>query len=123
MDIVVNNLDAAPSLLRNDGGNRGPWLMVKCRGVRSNRSAIGARVTITAGGRSQTREVMSGSSYYSHSDLRLHFGLGAVSVADRLEIRWPAGLVESYSGVPADHLLHLEEGKGIVRRERFEAAR
>lgn len=123
IDIVVNNLDAPPSLLRNTGGNRNHWLMVKCRGVRSNRSAIGARVTLTAAGRSQTAEVMSGSSYYSHNDLRLHFGLGDATMADRLEVRWPSGLVESFSSLPANHLFVIEEGKGIAGRERFGGVR
>ena len=76
LEIVVNNLDAPPSLLRNEGGNRNHSLIVKCIGTRSNRSAIGARVKVTVAGRDQIDEVMSGSSYYSQNDLRLHFGLG-----------------------------------------------
>src|SRR5207244_9191185 len=86
IDIVANNLDVVPSLLRNNGGNRNKWLLVKCIGTRSNRSAIGTRVRVTAGGRTQTDEVMSGSSYYSQNDLRLHFGLGAAPAADQNEV-------------------------------------
>ncbi len=77
VDVIVNNLDGPPSLLRNDGGNRNNWIMIKCVGTRSNRSAIGTRVKVTSGAHSQIDEVMSGSSYYSQNDFRLHFGLGA----------------------------------------------
>ena len=77
VDIVVNNLDGPPTLLRNDGGNRNNWILIKCVGTRSNRSAIGTRVKVTARRARQIDEVMSGSSYYSQNDLRLHFGLGA----------------------------------------------
>lgn len=118
IDIVVNNLDAAPTVLRNDGGNRNNWLMVKCIGTKSNRSAIGARVRVTAAGRTQVDEVQSGSGYYSHNDFRLHFGLGQAE-ASRLEIDWPSGAKESFDGAPVNHLLVIQEGKGIIRRERF----
>jgi enediyne biosynthesis protein E4 len=119
VDIVVNNLDAAPSLLRNDGGNRSNWLKVKCLGTRSNRSAIGARVSVTAGGRTQIDEVMSGSSYYSHNDFRLHFGLGNASAVEQIEVRWPTGDKEQVRDVPVNHLIVIEEGHGIVRRQPF----
>jgi enediyne biosynthesis protein E4 len=117
IDIVVNNLDAAPSLLRNDGGNRNNWLLVKCIGTRSNRSAIGARVRVTAGGRTQIDEVMSGSSYYSQNDLRLHFGLGAAPGADKIEVLWPSGLNESFTDAPANHLIVIEEGKSVFQKK------
>jgi hypothetical protein len=119
VDIVVNNLDAGPALLRNDRASRDNWLKVKCIGTRSNRSAIGARVTVTAAGRSQIDEVMSGSSYYSHNDLRLHFGLGAAATVDKVEVRWPCGDREAFESIPANHLIVIEEGKGIIRRERL----
>ncbi|MGI9069786.1 MAG: ASPIC/UnbV domain-containing protein [Bryobacteraceae bacterium] len=77
----MNNLDAAPSVLRNDGGDRNHWLMVKCIGTRSNRSAIGASVRVVVGDHVQIAEVMSGSSYYSQNDLRLHFGMGRATKA------------------------------------------
>ena len=76
VDVLVNNLDGPPTLLRNDGGNRNNWIMIKCVGTRSNRSGIGTRVRVTIGDHSQIDEVMSGSSYYSQNDFRLHFGLG-----------------------------------------------
>jgi hypothetical protein len=117
IDIVANNLDAVPSLLRNDGGNRNKWLLVKCIGTRSNRSAIGTRVRVTAGGRTQIDEVMSGSSYYSQNDLRLHFGLGVAPAADKIEVLWPSGLRESFVDVPANHLIVIEEGKGRLQKK------
>ncbi len=119
IDVVINNLDAAPSVLRNDGGNRANWITIKCTGTRSNRSAIGTRVKLTAGGHVQIDEVMSGSSYYSHSDLRLHFGLGDAAKVDLLEIAWPSGLKESFTGLLANHLITIEETRGIVSKRRM----
>jgi hypothetical protein len=119
IDIVINNLDAPPSVLRNDGGNRNHWLMIKCIGTRSNRSAIGARVRVSAGGRTQIDEVLSGSGYYSQNDLRLHFGLGASDRVDLVEIAWPSGSSETFRNIAADHLLVIRESEGIVRREKF----
>jgi enediyne biosynthesis protein E4 len=110
IDIVVNNLDSPPSLLRNDGGNRNNWLIVKCIGTRSNRSGIGTRLRLTAGGRTQIREVVSGSSYYSHNDLRVHFGLGAATRIDRLELQWPSSLKEVYNDVEVNKLVKIIEG-------------
>jgi hypothetical protein len=115
VDVVVNNLDGPPSLLRNDGGNRNNWLLVRCIGSRSNRSAIGTRVRLTCGGRTQVDEVMSGSSYYSQNDLRLHFGLGTAVRADRLEVHWPSGLKESAVDLAANHLVVLVEGQGVAK--------
>jgi hypothetical protein len=119
VDVVVSNLDGMPSLLRNDGGNRNNWLLVKCIGTRSNRSAIGARVRLMSGGRTQIDEVMSGSSYYSQNDLRLHFGLGSATRADRVEVSWPSGLRDSVINVMANQLAIIEEGKGLVKTVRF----
>jgi hypothetical protein len=119
VDVLINNLDGPPTLLRNDGGNRGNWILLKCVGTKSNRSGIGTRVTLTAGGRRQIDEVMSGSSYYSQSDLRLHFGLGELVKADLVEIRWPSGATETVRDLPANQLFVLEEGKGIARTQRF----
>src|SRR4029077_3473221 len=89
LDLFINNMNEPPSLLRNDGGNRLPFLSLKLVGVRSNRSAIGTVVTLTAGGRKQVQQVQSGSSFFSQSDLRLHFGLGESQSVDRIDIRWP----------------------------------
>ena len=84
-------------------------------GTRSNRSAIGARVSVTLGAHRQTQEVMSGSSYYSQNDLRLHFGLGKADAADALEVAWPSGLKETFRDLPAGHLFVIQEGEGDRR--------
>ena len=88
----------------------------EARGVKSNRSAIGGRVTAHYGGKVQAQEVLSQSSFYSASDRRLHFGLGAATKAD-LEIRWPNGDRERVEGVMADRLVVIREGAGVVREE------
>jgi hypothetical protein len=119
VDVAVLNLNEAPSLLRNDCRSQNNWLKVKCIGTKSNRTAIGSRVRVVTGQHSQINEVMSGSSYLSQNDLRLHFGLGQAKRADVVEIRWPLGLVESFSNVDANQLLVAQEGHGIVRREKL----
>jgi enediyne biosynthesis protein E4 len=119
VDVIVNNLDGPPTLLRNDGGSGNGSILVKCVGTKSNRSAIGARVRVTSGGHAQIREVMSGGSYYSQSDLRLHFGLGRAAAADSLEIAWPSGLKETFKDLPARHLFVVQETKGIVDKSRL----
>ena len=118
IDMLVMNLNEAPSLLRNDikGNNR--WVKVKLIGVTSNRSAIGARVTAHYGGKIQAQEVMSQSSFYSANDLRLHFGLGEVAKVD-LDIRWPNGKVEKIANLDANHLFTIREGKGVIKSETF----
>jgi hypothetical protein len=119
VDVIVNNLDGPPTLLRNDGGNKNNWIMIKCIGTRSNRSAIGARVRVTCGTHRQIDEVLSGSGYYSQNDLRLHFGLGRATLADRVEIAWPSGTKESFTNLAANQLFVIQEAKGIVARRRF----
>jgi enediyne biosynthesis protein E4 len=119
VDVIVNNLDGPPTLLRNDGGTGNRSVLIKCIGTRSNRSAIGARVTLTLGAHRQTQEVMSGSSYYSQNDPRLHFGLGKADAVDTLEVAWPSGLKETFRDLPAGHLFVIQETKGIVERRRL----
>jgi len=119
IDVIVNNLDGPPTLLRNDGGNQNNWIMIKCMGTRSNRSAIGARVKVTSGGRTQIDEVMSGSSYYSQNDFRLHFGLGRAVKVDNAEIAWPSGLKESFKNLAANQLFVIQETKGIIETKKF----
>ncbi len=116
VDIVVNNLDGPPTLLRNDSESRNVSILIKCVGTRSNRSAIGTRVAVTCGGRRQIADVMSGSSYYSQNDLRLHFGLGQAAVADRVELAWPSGAKDALEKLAANHLYVIHEGKGVVTR-------
>ena len=109
IDIVINNLDGPPTILRNDGGNRQNWMQVKCVGTKSNRSAIGARVTLRTAGRTQIDEVMSGGSYYSHSDLRLHFGLGSSTQVDTIEVSWPSGSKTTRQNITANQAITIEE--------------
>jgi hypothetical protein len=115
IDIVINNLDGPPTILRNDGGNQGNWLQVKCAGTKSNRSAIGARVSVRIGDTLRVDEVMSGGSYYSHSDLRLHFGLASAKKVDAVEVAWPSGLKTTVENVNANQAIVIEEGKGLVK--------
>jgi hypothetical protein len=110
MDIAIMNMGEPPSLLRNETGNSNHWLKLKLIGVKSNRSAIGARAFVTAAGRRQRQEVLSQSSFYSQSDLRLHFGLGSATSAD-VEIHWPSGLKEVYRDVKSNQILSLQEGR------------
>ena len=118
VDILIINHNEPPSLLRNDVSGDSHWIKVKLHGVKSNRSATGARVTARYGDKVQAQEVLSQSSYLSSSDSRLHFGLGPVTKAD-LEVRWPLGQVERFAGVAADQLIHVTEGSGITRAEKF----
>ena len=118
VDILIMNMNEPPSLLRNDVTGTGHWLKVRLVGRKSNVSAIGAVVTVVNGGRKQVQSVLASSGYLSCSDRRLHFGLGSSPTAD-LEIVWPNGLREELKGVPADHLLTVREGAGVVARERF----
>jgi len=119
LDILVMNMSEPPSLLKNENRSGNHWLNVKLVGTRSNRSALGARVVVTAGGQRQIREVLSGSSYISQSDLRQHFGLGPTRKVDQVEVRWPSGQVEKVGGVEADQFVTIEEGRGLVKAERY----
>ena len=118
VDILIVNLNQPPSLLRNDLAGRANWLKVKLSGVDSNRSAIGATVIASYGGRRQAQAVLSQSSFHSANDSRLHFGLGEAASAD-LEVRWPTGKTDAYPGVKANALVRIEEGTGIVGREQW----
>jgi hypothetical protein len=109
LDILINNLDGSPTLLRNDGGNQNSWLMVQCEGTVSNRSAIGTRLIVRTGGSQQTREIKAGSGYASHNDMRVHFGLGSLSRVDELEIRWPSGRVQKLASPVLNQLLKIVE--------------
>jgi enediyne biosynthesis protein E4 len=117
IDVLVMNMNEAPSLLRNDRVSRGAnnWLKLKLIGGRSNRSAVAARVRLRAAAHLQTQEISSQSSYYSHNDSRLHFGLGANTKADQIEIRWPSGATETIKDIAANQIVTIKEGVGIVR--------
>ncbi len=113
LDVLIVNMNEPPSLLRNDLTGSQNWLKVKLEGVKSNRSAIGARVLAHYGAKVQAQAVVSQSSYYSCNDSRLHFGLGPFTVAD-VEVFWPSGLHEKYNRIPANRLITLREGAGLV---------
>jgi enediyne biosynthesis protein E4 len=119
VDVLIMNMNEPPSLLRNDyntatrGANN--WLTLRLVGTKSNRSAIGARARLKAGGRQQTQELTSQSSYYSHNDPRLHFGLGASPRAEQVEIRWPNGQTETVKDIAANQIVTIKEGLGIVK--------
>jgi enediyne biosynthesis protein E4 len=111
IDVLVNNIDGPPRLFRNDGGNQLNWLEIKLIGTRSNRDAVGARLTLRAGGLRQIREIKAGGSFASTSDPRAHFGLGKATKVDSLEIRWPSGTLETLKDLPVNKFLTLTEGK------------
>jgi hypothetical protein len=100
------------ALLVNQARNANHWIGFRLVGTRSNRDAIGARVQAWAGKRTFVDEVRSGSSYLSNSDLRIHFGLGAASAVDAVEIRWPNGVRERFEHLAADKIHVLKEGTG-----------
>ena len=116
-DVVVNNMNDAPSLLHDCAVAAGHSLIVQLIGTRSNRSAIGARLTAHVGGRRLMDEVRSGGSFCSQNDLRIHFGVGARTRVERLEVAWPSGAADTVAGIDADQLIVVREGAGVVRRE------
>jgi enediyne biosynthesis protein E4 len=115
VDILVMNMNEPPSLLRNDYAGPNNWIELKLEGTRSDRMALGATVLLTAGGRTQARAVLSQSSYYSHDDARLHFGLGAASRADAIEVRWPSGGVSRLKDVEGRRIVSIREGEPEAR--------
>jgi enediyne biosynthesis protein E4 len=119
MDVVVNDLDGSPMVLRNDGIPGRHWVSFELAGTRSNRLALNARVKVIAAGMTQTDEVHSGGSYLSQNDLRLHFGLGSATKIDSVEIRWPSGAVDRIGPLAADQYYSVLEGQGIVPRQRI----
>jgi hypothetical protein len=116
LDILVSNNGQAPQLLRNDGGNANHWLQILLIGVKSNRDGVGARVKITAGDLIQYDEKKGGMSYQSAQDPRLHFGLGARSKVDAIEIIWPSGIITQLANLNSDQIIAVKEGVGIFDR-------
>jgi hypothetical protein len=116
MEIVVVNLFEPPSLLKNFGPH-GNSLLIRAM-TATGRDAVGARITVTAGGRKQIDEVRSGGYFISQGDFRVHFGLGHETKAD-VTIRWPQGAIEKLLGVDANQWITVREGKGIVERHKF----
>jgi predicted nucleotidyltransferase len=118
IDVLISVIDDRPVLLRNDSAG-GHWITLRLAGTKSNRSAIGAKVTIQAGSRRLVAEVRSGGSYISHNDTRVHFGLGTATTAERVTIRWPNGTVETLGALSADRFYLAREGEGVAPMKGF----
>lgn len=116
LDILVSNSGQRPQLLRNDGGNANHWLQILLIGAKSNRDGVGARVKVTAGSLVLREEKKGGMSYQSAQDPRLHFGLGERSKVDAVEIWWPSGEQTKLGSLPADQVIAVREGQGLVER-------
>jgi len=119
IDILILNVGQPPTLLLNTTQTSNHAVLFKLVGTKSNKAAIGARVTISAGGVTQFDEVRSGTSYCSQNDLRLHFGLEADTVIDTVEISWPSGKKETLKDLPADFIYTIVEGSGIQQKTPF----
>ena len=114
LDVVINNLEGPPTLLRNSSSTTNHWIELELTGTgKSNRSAIGARLTLSAGGLAQRADVTSGGSFASSSDVRVHFGLGSKTVVDAIDIVWPDGRKERLKAAGVDRVLKVTEGSGI----------
>lgn len=113
VDIVILSIGEPPTFLVNTANNANHRVLFQLQGTQSNRAAIGARITVKSGGRSQLGEVRGGASYLSQNDLRLHFGLGTDTRMDGVEIRWPGGNVETVKNLAADFIYTIVEGKGV----------
>ena len=115
VDIAIANVNDRPDLFRLKGNASHHWITLQLVGVASNRNAIGARVRCVAGGVEQWQEVRGGGSYLSHNDFRVHFGLALTTRVDRIDVRWPNGLEESWETPDADKFHTLKEGSGHAK--------
>ena len=115
LDLLITNNGQPVELLRNEGGS-GHALLIRLRGSRGNVESIGARIRVTAGGRTQLRDVKAGSSYLSQNDLRAHVGLGTATTIERIDVLWPTGESETIKGVAANQIITIQQGKGVVER-------
>jgi hypothetical protein len=121
LDVVINNMDSVPTVLRNVTKPAGHWLGLRLVGDvarKSPRDAIGTIVYVTTGKIRQRADVISGGSYASQNDMRLHFGLGAAATIDKLEVKWPDGTLETISVGACDRVITIVEGKGVVGAQR-----
>ena len=109
LDLLVLNLNGPARLYRNDGGNRGNWIMVRTVGTASNRDCIGARVRVKSGGTTQVRDIRSSSGYLSQGDFRAHFGVGKSQKVDRIEVRWPSGRTSTLDNVKVNQVITVTE--------------
>jgi hypothetical protein len=119
LDLLVANAGQTADLLRNDGGNARNSILVRAAGSLSNPDGIGAELTLTLQGRKVVRHVKAGSSYLAQNDLRVHFGMGEATRAERLEVRWPGGRVDVMKDIEANRILTVREGEGLVRSALF----
>ena len=109
---VINNMNAAPTLLVNQTKNGNHWIAIRTIGTKSNRDGIGARIRVKTATRIFVDEVRSGSSYISNSDMRVHFGLGKVDQIEWVEVRWPSGVTERFANREVDKVNTVTEGSG-----------
>jgi hypothetical protein len=111
LDLVVTAIGAPAEIWINDSPDQNDWLELALQGTQSNRNGIGARIRVTAGGRTQFNDVSTASGYASSSAGPVHFGLGSAKAADEIEIRWPSGVVQTLKNVRADRIVHVTEPK------------
>src|SRR5207237_944084 len=111
LDILVANNGDPPLLLRNRTNSGNHFINLRLTGTKSNRDAMGARIKLTAGGMAQVREVAGGGSYLSQHDLRAHFGLGASTRVDQIDVAWPSGAKQTFRDLAADRFYVVQEGK------------
>jgi hypothetical protein len=115
IDVIVNNMDGVPVLLRNVNPDHHHWVELQLiGGPKSPRDAVGATVYLNADGMRQRGDVLSGGSYLSSNDLRVHFGIGDATDAGTAEIHWPSGAKEEIKLPAVDRIFTIEEGKGIT---------
>jgi hypothetical protein len=126
LDIVVNCVNSMPQLLRCDATRNRNWVKIRTVGTKSNRTGVGARITVTARMTPDAKqpfvqidEVRSGGSYYSQNDLRVHFGLDQAKKIDALEIRWPSGTVDTLKDLDVNRLYVIQEGGKVLKTDSF----
>ena len=121
LDAVINNTDSSPTLLRNVTRPAGHWVQLRLVGdpsKKSPRDAIGAIAYLTAGKLRQRADVISGASYASQNDFKLHFGIGATTRIDKLEVKWPNGAVETVSLDGVDRAVTIVQGRGVISEQK-----
>lgn len=117
LEVVINNLDGRPSLLKNFGTKKN-WLLIRCVGTKVNRGAVGARVQVFAGKHHISGEIQTGSGFLSQNQPRIHIGLGDDTAYDRIEVQWPGGRRELFPGGKANQIVVVTEGSGSAAQEK-----
>ena len=119
LDVIISHVDlqATAVLLRNDGGNKNHWLGITLKGENGLASAIGAKITVTAGGKKQVFVNQWTTGYLSNSEPRVHIGLGAQRIINELEVKWPDGKREVYKNIVSCRYITIVKGKGIVTKK------